>query len=145
MNSVGKHSVVSVDRAGTVDKNGRCRNVICDLCRVFGELQYCAVLENADAVFIHTEALSHFLVEAKHAVFAVNGDEELRLDQGVEHHELVPVSVTGYVDVCKRLVNNVCALLVELVDDSVDRLLVARDRVCGDDYRIALCDINGAV
>ena len=52
-----------------------------------------AVFENEDVFFIHAEALGHFLVEAEHAVFAVNGDEELRLDQSVEHHELVTVCV----------------------------------------------------
>ena len=119
--------------------------MVCDLCFVGSELQYGAVLEDADVVFVHAEALSHFLVEAEHAVFTVNGDEELRLDKGVEHHELVPVCVAGDVNVCQRLVDNVRALFVELVDDSVDRLLVARDRVSGDDDRIALSDVDGAV
>ena len=67
--------------------------MICDLCFVGGEFQDGAVFENADVFFVHAEALSHFLVEAEHAVFAVNRDEELRLDQCVEHHELVAVSV----------------------------------------------------
>ena len=48
-------------------------------------------------------------------------------------------------DVCQRLVDDVRAFLVELVDDSVDRLLVAGDRVSGDDDRVAFCDVDGAV
>ena len=44
-----------------------------------------------------------------------------------------------------RLIDDVCALLVELVDDSVDGFLVARDRVCRDDYRIARLDVYGTV
>ena len=48
-------------------------------------------------------------------------------------------------DVCQRLVDNVRAFLVELVDYAVYGLLVARDRVSGDDDRVALLDIYGAV
>ena len=84
-------------------------------------------------------------MEAEHTVLAVNRNEELRLYEGVEHHELVPVSVARYVDVSQRLVDNVRALLVELVDDAVYGLLVARDRVSGDDDRIAFLDIDRTV
>ena len=142
MNTVCEDSVVSVYRACAVDEDRRCRNVICDLCFIGSEFQNRAVFENADILFIHAEALCHFLVEAEHTVFAVNGDEELRLNKGVEHHELVPVSVTGNVDVSQGLVDNVRALFVELVDHSVDRLFVARDRVSGNDDRVALGDVD---
>ena len=93
MDSVRKHSVVCVYSACTVNEYGCCRNVIRDLCFVFGKLEYCAVFEDRDIVFIHAESYCHLFVETEHAVFTVNRNEELRLDEGMEHHELIPVSV----------------------------------------------------
>ena len=67
--------------------------MIRNLDAVLGELEHFAVLEDLDIFLIHSEALCHFLMEAEHTVFAVNGHEELRLDKSVEHHELISVCV----------------------------------------------------
>ena len=68
-------------------------HVIRDSCLVGIEREDVAVCKDADVILVHAEVHCHFLMQTEHSVFTVDGNKELRLDQGVEHHELVPVSV----------------------------------------------------
>ncbi len=70
-------------------------------------------------------------------LLAVDGDEELGLDQGVDDLQLLLAGVAGDVEGQLPLVHHLGALAVELVDHVADGVLVAGDGGGGDDHPVA--------
>ena len=81
----------------------------------------------------------------QHTVFAVDRDEVLRLHQRVHEFEFFLTGVAGDVHLRQRLIDDVRAAAVQLVDNAADALLVAGNGRGGDNHRIALPDLQLAV
>ena len=78
-------------------------------------------------------------------IFAVHRQDELWLGQ--RHHQLLLVlaGVAGNMDLIHLFVNNLRAQLHQLVDNAVDKLLVARDGARRDDDKVVWRDLDLAV
>ena len=72
-------------------------------------------------------------------------DEVFRLHQRVHQLQLLLTGVAGDVHIRDTVVNHVRAAAIELVDDSGDHDLVARNRRRGDNHRVALPNLQFAV
>ena len=75
-------------------------------------------------------------------IFAVHRQDEFGLGQ--RHHQLLLVlaGVAGDVHVVHLLINDLRAQLHQLVDDAVDKLLVARDGARRDDDKVVWRDLD---
>lgn len=62
------------------------------------------------------------------AIFAVHGHEELRLNESEHKFQLVFIGVSRNVNIVHAVVDDVCALSEQVVDDVIHRFLVAGDR-----------------
>ena len=77
---------------------------------------------------------------AEHAVLAVHGDEVVRLRQREHHLQLLLARVAGDVQRRVAVVDDLRALLEQLVNDAADRDLIARNGRGRDDDAVAGVD-----
>ena len=98
----------------------------------FVELQDVAALDHQHVANRAMHAPGHFGMQLELAVFAVNRNEVLRLDQVDDQLQLFLAGVSA--DVYRRrgavVVNDVRVAAEKVVDDAIDRLLIS-----GDDAR----------
>ena len=62
------------------------------------------------------------------ALLAVDGDEEAGLQKPVDDLQLLLAGVAGDVQALELVIDDLCALAVELIDDLADGFFVAGDR-----------------
>ena len=67
------------------------------------------------------------------ALLAVDGDEEAGLQKPVDDLQLLLAGVAGDVQALELVIDDLCALAVELIDDLADGFFVAGDGGGGDD------------
>ena len=109
------------------------------------DLDRLAVLEDEDALGRDPDLLRDPAVLDEHPELAVDRDEVPRTCQ-VEHElQLLLARVPRHVGVADRVVEDVRAILEEVVDRPCDHLLVARDRAGADDDGVAGADLDVAV
>ena len=78
----------------------------------------------------------------KMPVFAVHGNEILRFDQRMDELKLFLARVTGHMDFGKRVIDNVCAGLDQLVEYARYAFFVSGDGSCGYDDHVAGADFQ---
>ena len=76
-------------------------------------------------------------MELEHPLLAVEGDEELGLDQGVDDFQLLLAGVARHMEGQVPLVHHLYALAVELVDHIADGVLITGNGGGGDDDPVA--------
>ena len=86
------------------------------LAGVVGQLDDLADVADEDVSGVHAHLLGQLGVDLQVALLAVDGDEELRLDQRVDDLQLLLAGVAGDVEGPRPLVDHFGSLAVELVD-----------------------------
>ena len=72
------------------------------------------------------------------ALLAVDGNKESGLEQSVDDLQFLLAGVAGDVQALKLVIDDLCTLAVELVDDLADGFFVSGDGGRGDNYTVRL-------
>ncbi len=88
-------------------------------------------------MFSHAHLPGQLCVDLQHALFSVDRDEELGLDQGVDDLQLLLAGVARHVEGPGVLADHLGLFPVKLVDDVIHGILVARDGRGRDDDPVA--------
>lgn len=141
--AVADDDVSYVAYAEAVDEDGAGLDALrIDLAAAAGEFEEGAVFADQDVFLFDAEAFCEFCVADEHAVFAVDGDEVFRLDEGEHGLQVFLGAVAGYVDAGGGAGDDVGAEAHQAVDGAADAGLIARDRGGGDDDGVACVDLD---
>ena len=137
MAAVAQYGAADVTDAGAVDIHVACRNIACRAHTALGDLNHFAVFGHEHILWLHAHELADLGVFAEHAVLTVHRDEVVRLCQCEHHLQLLLTRMAGDVQRCVAVIDDLRALLEQLVDDAADRDLVARNGRGRDDDTVA--------
>ena len=145
MAAVPQHHAAHVAHAGAVHEHLARSDGAGQLAALGGQLNDPADVADDDVAGLHAHLAGQLGVDLQHALLAVDGDEELGLDQGVDDLQLLLAGVARNVQGALPLVEHLGPLAVELVDDVADGVLVAGDGGGGDDDAVPVLDVHLAV
>ena len=112
---------------------------------VGGELHDLADVADDDVVGAHAHLHGQLCVALEMLLLAVDGDEELGLDQCVDNLEFLLIGVARDVQGCLTLVDDFGIFAEEFVDHTADGVLVARDGRGGEHHTVTSLYVNLAV
>src|SRR6185369_8580343 len=81
----------------------------------------------------HSDGFGELRMNHEVTVFAVDGQEILRLKEALDDLQLFAAGMAAYVDVRNAVVEDFGAEAEEVIDVAVDGLLIARDGTGGED------------
>ena len=142
MLAVTQNGSADITDAQTVYQQTACRHGIAQTSRIFADLDRTADLTDENVLRVDTHLACQTGMLHEHAVLAVYGNEVLRLAQTEHQLKILLAGMAGNMDGCRTVVNDLSALLVQLVDHVVDRLLVAWDSRRCDQDTIAGIDLH---
>ena len=87
--------------------------------------KYLADVGNEDVLGIHAHRLGQTGMRLQMALLAVDGDEEAGLQKPMDDLQLLLAGVAGDVQALELVIDDLCALAVELIDDLADGFFVA--------------------
>ena len=125
--AVTQDSRTNVANAQAIDQHTAGRHRIAQTRRFFPDFDGAADFADDDIFLGHAHLFTQVRVHAQHAVFAMDRDEVLGPAQGKHQLLLLLAGVAGNVQGRIAVVDDLGALLVQLVDHVVDRLLIARN------------------
>ena len=143
--AVAQHHVAHIAHAQAVHQHRAGGNLLAQVAALAVHLDHLPDLRDDDVLAGHAHGFGQLRVLPEHAVFAVDGDEILRLHQRVNQLQLLLAGVAGNVHLRHGLVHHLRAAAVQLVDDPGDEFLIAWDGVGGHDDHVALADLQLAV
>ena len=142
MAAVAQHGAADVADAGAVDIHVACRNIACRAHAALGDLNHFAVFGHEHILWLHTHELADLGVLAEHAVLAVHRNEVVWLCQREHHLQLLLARMAGDVQRCVAVIDDLRALLEQLIDDAADCDLVARNGRSRDDNAVTGVDCD---
>ena len=142
MLSVAQNGGADIADAQTVDKQSAGRHRIAQTGGILADLDRTADLSDEDVLRVHAHLARQAGMLHEHAVLAVYGNEVLRLAQTEHQLKVLLAGMAGNMDGCGAVIDDLCALLVQLVDHVVDGLLVARDGGRRDEDAVAGIDLH---
>ena len=138
--AVAQHHVAHVADAQAVDEHLAAGHRARHVHRRAGQLDDLAVLRDMHVLVVHAQRPGQVGVVVQVAILAVHRDKELRMHQRVDQLELLLAGVAGDVYLGERLVDDVRAGAVELVDHAGNGLFVARNGGGRDDDHVGVAD-----
>ena len=145
MLAVTQHDASHVSYARTVDKDLARRNGATPFAGSLRELKDLADVRDKNILRVHTHRLRKPRMRLQMALLAVERNEEARMQQRMHDLEFFLAGMAGDMQALELIVDNVCSLAVELVDDLADGLFVAGDSRGRDDHAVARLNFHLSV
>ena len=140
MTAVAQHGAADVTDAGAVDIHIARWDIARRAHTALGDLDHFAVFSHEHVLRLHAHEFADLGMLAQHPILAVHGDKVTRLRQREHHLQLLLAGMTGDVQRRVAVIDDLRALLKQLVNDAADRDLVARNGRGRDDDAVAGVD-----
>ena len=137
MLAVAQNNTPDVAHARTVNENLTGGNRAAPFAGRLRQLEHLADVRDEDILCVHAERLRKPRMRLQMALLAVERNEKARMQQRVHDLQLLLAGVTGDVQTLELVVDDLCALAVELVDDLADGLFIAWNGGGGDNHAVA--------
>ena len=142
MLAVPQHHAAHVAYASAVHQDLAGGDGACQLAGLGGTFDDPTDVGDQDVLGVHAHLTGDGGVLLQVALFAVEGDEETGLHQGVDDLQLLLTGVAGDMESLQLVVDHVRLLAVELVDDPGYRFLIAGNGGGGDDDLVPGLDLH---
>src|ERR1700716_645339 len=137
MTAIAQHYLLDIADAKAVDENEPRGDLVSALHRFPIELSRFAIFEHENPILVDARFARDVRVLVELAVLAMHGDEVARAHRVDHFPQLVPLSVTGYMNLADLRIKDVSSVAVEVVHGLLHHALVARDRSRRDDDPVA--------
>ena len=135
--SISQDDAAHVPDAQSVHQDPACLHLSGDPAGILRELDHIARGHEQDVLLRHADGLRDLHLGLAVTVLAVHRNRELRPQQGVHQLDLLSAGMAGHMGILEQ---DLGALDGELVDHTVHRLLIARDRVRTHDDHVVGAD-----